>query len=154
MNSLKKVVFASFVTFGIVCLFQSYTEAASRYSGLAWVEAPVSSGNITGYTKGCAVRAVYASSNTATSAITNWFVIIASNASENIVGLGSFASADYRSPAMYFPVVSSNTTVSYSGIYKVLDYGEEGISFSSAPYIFKNGATSGQAQRVWLQIIP
>src|SRR3990167_1574481 len=153
MKKMNKIIFASFIAVGITFSFQfDNLEAASRFDGGAWVEAPVTSGSISGYSRGCSVLAVYASSNT--SAATNWFAVIATNPAENIVGPDSFASADYRSPAMFFPIVSSNTTITYSEIYKVLDYGEGGISFSTAPYIFKSAATSGQAQRVWLKIVP
>ena len=154
MNKIHKFLFASFVALGMTLTFQCYdVEAASRYSGKAWVEAPASSGAITGYTKGCAVTAVFASSESA-SIITDWFVLIATNATENIVGVASFAAADYRSPALTFPVSTITTNGYMPQVYKVIDYGEEGISFSSAPYVYKTAATSGQSQRVWLEIIP
>jgi len=156
MSKINKIVFASFIAIGIAFSFQfDKLEAASRFDGSVWVEAPASSGAIAGFSKGCSVKAVYASSNTATTTSANWFCLLSTpGAGEGISGISTFLNSQYRSPAMYFPVISSETTNTYSGVYKVLEYGESGISFSSAPYIYKNGATSGQAQRVWLEIIP
>lgn len=158
MNTLHKLLFASFIVLGIAFIFQCYdVEAASRYSSKVLVEAPSSSGAISGFTKGCAVTAVYASSNTVYNH-TNWFVLLATNVTIENISIDNFANSQYRSPALWFPVMSTVAAINANQytpqVYKVFDYGEEGISFSTAPYIYKTAATSGQAQRVWLEIIP
>jgi len=152
MNIIKTLFVALLVSFVWVV---GNLSAASRYDGTVWVEAPASSGSIAGYSRGCTVVAVYASSNTE-STISNFFVLIATNpVAAGAITWPSFADSTYRSPAMFFPV---STTTANSGYmpqpYKLIDYGNTGLVFSTAPYVIKTAPTSGQANRVWLEIIP
>src|SRR3990167_604686 len=152
MNTLHKVVFASLVAVMVATQF-SKVEAAGRYSGNAWVKAPSSSGSFTGWEHGARVLAIYASSDTASSQ-TNWFFLVATNPATSITGISSFENKDYRSPAINFPVSTTTASGYNMPVYKVFEYGDEGISFATAPYVYKSAATSGQARRVWLEIAP
>jgi len=128
-------------------------QSASRFSASVLVEAPASSGSLSGYSRGCAVKSVYSSSNSV-SVISNWVQLISTNPIESITAYSSFGDSAHRSPAMTFPVSTITTNGYMPQVYKVIDFGEDGISFSTAPYIYKSAATSGQANRVWLEIIP
>lgn len=151
MNTFEKLVFTFLIAFGMLAMAKDVS-AASRYSGIAWVEASASSGSLSGYSKGCSVLAVYASTDT--DLPQNWFQLIATNPVTAISGHSQFSAADHRSPALFFSSTATAINNWNMPAYKVLDYGVDGISFATAPYIYKSGATSGQARRVWLLIVP
>lgn len=120
--------------------------------GATFIEAPTSSGTIGGFGKS-KLLAVYASSNSA-STPTNWFVILDTPGVTSGLDITSFSTANYKSPPMMFPVSTVTANTVNQMYWKVIDYGEEGISISSAPYVYKSAATSGMAQRVFLKIVP
>jgi len=46
---------------------------------------------------------------------------------------------------------STITVVNSPGLYKVVDYGDDGVYFGDGVYIHKSGATSGNALKAYIQ---
>ena len=153
---LQKVIFASLIALAFSVCLGRLDVCAERYDGWTVREAPTSSGSITGLSSSgkCVVGAVYASSQTLVTD-SAYFVLLDTNAAERI-NMDSFATDNFRSPAFLFPVsttsVSGGGYTNVSSSYKIADYMPDGISFSTAPYVFKSAATSGFSRRVYLLI--
>ena len=153
MDKLKLIIVSSLFILGAF-LTAARAEIGGRYEGVEFLEADISSG-VVGSSRKSRVLAIYASSNTSLTQ-TEWFVLLSSGDHERTLysDYVEGASGQFKSPPIFFPVASTNTVSNSFGqnYYKVMDYGERGISISSAAYIYKSAPTSGNARRVWLQI--
>lgn len=155
-----KTKIAFLLAFGILAC-GSLVMAGSYGEGWSIVEAPASSGVVVGNDGSTAgsvavygrarVRAVYASSDTAN--LGGWFVLIdTAGLTPALPGIAAFADGRWKSPPMNFPYVDVGTVAVNGAIYKMVEYGPEGVVFSSGVYVFKSAATSGQARRVFVEI--
>lgn len=130
----------------------------TRDQGWSFREAPAHSGFMSGLSpKKVVVQAVYAS--TPATNTSPYFIVIDSPAYTGVAPSGSgdvtpFDSAQWRSPPAYFSISSSVVSgpLLGTGLHKVIDYGGDGISFASAPYVIKSATSSGGANRVFLQL--
>lgn len=101
------------------------------------------------------VAALYASTDTTPGA--NYFVLVDTPGvqASNAAWPASYPANLRKSPALFFVVQSTPLTGGISGALAtnsnmsvVLDYGDYGIRISSAAYIFKTAASSGEALKV------
>lgn len=161
MNSLKIgfISLFSLLIFSVFLIRSERISGGTRDDGWMFKEAPAYSGFVAGLSPGhkSIVTAVFASTQT-TGDIGEFFILVDSPAftgtGTNVAGgMNSFASEQYRSPPTLF-VISTMTVNGYYGtsLTKVLDYGAEGVTFSSAPYVVKSSTSSGQARKVFLQM--
>lgn len=140
---MKKIIAVAFLLVGMLI---GKSEAAGLFEG--WQITEVTASSATVFDGTGRVKAVYVT--TQVSNATDWTVLIDTPAdTPNGTTFASFTSGRKKSPAIYF---TSNTV--NSGLltnYKAIDYGEDGIIFSSACFVFKTAASSGEANKVFVE---
>lgn len=133
-----------------------YSDPYSKTQATRFIEAPSSSGNVSGLNprdgKQYSVVAIWASTPTTNGQLSDYFLVLNTNPANAIPSHESFASENYKAPPTYFPISTTTANNTLAPISKVIDYGSEGVAFSTPPYVFKSGSTSGMARRVYFQI--
>ena len=148
MNKIKNIVFGLCLlvtSIYIVSLNEKQVYGTSSvFDGWHYTEVSLATGTI--FTGAGRVKKVFASSDTTLGAN---FAFLADTVTASDPAIASFDETRRRSPVFQFPV--STVTASGSsgqGIWTVVDYGEDGVIFTSACYVWKTAAASGQALRV------
>lgn len=144
---MKNYFLLAALVLGLVGVVES---AGSRDDAWSFLEVQATSGGLVAVGP-ARLKAIYASSDTANFA--TYMVAIDTNSGIVFGETGLADTARYRSPVVNFPtLVSNGSTISVvtPGMYKVVDYGDDGVRFDNGIYIHKSAATSGQARRAYI----
>lgn len=147
-------VFGALLVFGVLGL-------VSKVSKTAYAEDPTSqwrlyefagtSGTVSGPQPPYDVRRVFASSDTVPVAgAQNWFILLATSANNGTV-FSQFTADVKMSPAVLFPTTWTYLNTAGNPAL-MLDYGPDGVHFSTHCYVFKTAASSEHALRLYLEI--